>query len=279
MNATKSEQAWHDAKQANQHCHAIIEMGLLSEPARLRLLQSIHPKKSLMQQAEFANLRDYGPWLLDLTSLEFADMLALENWSDSPALMGWIRSQHSIEKMAEHLTDALLAEDKTSQVYLLRSYAPEVLPLLHARADSPWHNWLFGPINEWWLRAPEKDWQCLPGGEQTDLPPYHPIKIDDDLWQALELDPLAYSLTAELEKSAEEVFDSTCHGERLLQVRQALDSARGAGLKQADDLCLFASLYLFDQQFPENWPNWQQVADLVKEQQLPLAQALRMQAE
>lgn len=279
MSAAKTAQAWSEAKQAHQHCHAIIEMGLLSEQARLSLLQSIHPKKPLMLQDEFANLRDHGPWLLDLTHLEFADLVALEELHNSSALMGWIRTQCSVEKMAEHLADALVAQDNTDRVYLMRSYAPEILPMLHTREDSPWHDWLFGPLNEWWLQAPKQNWQCLPGYGHTSPAPYQPIRIDDELWQMLALDPLVYSLTNELEKSAVEVFDSTCHGERLAQVKKALDNARAEGLKQSEDLSLFASLQLFDHQFPTNWPNWQQAVHLAKEQQLPLAQTLRMQAE
>lgn len=279
MSLAKIEQVWREAKEMRQHCHAVIEMGLLSEPARVRLLQTAYPKQALMQQTEFANLRNHGPWLLDLTSLEFRELLALESLHENPALMGWIRSQCTVDILAEHLGDALLAEDATGRVYLLRSYAPGVLPLLHARAGATWHAWLFGPLNEWWLHAPEQGWQCLPGAGLASPDLYQPIKLDDELWRALELDPLAYSLTAELEKSAAEVFSSPCHGERLAQVRQALDAGRDEGVEQMEDLSLFATLQLLDSRFPAHWTNWQQVLRRVKEQRLPLAQALRMPPE
>jgi len=276
MSAAYAEQAWQAAQAQGLHCHVIVEAGLLNDPARLQLLQSTIPKQPLMQQPEFAALREHGPWLLDCSSLRFADVQALEGLSDSQALMGWVSTQCPLNILAEHLSDALLAADEGGHVYLLRSYTPAVLPQLHGRNEAPWHRWLFGPLREWWLLSPEHGWQSLQGEGLASPGDYQPIALDEQLWQLLELDPLTYSLTAELEKSAEEVFTTTCHGERLNQVQQALDAARSEGLQQAEDLSLFATLHLFDSQFPANWPNWPQVRQQVTEQRLPLGQALRM---
>lgn len=278
MSAAYAEQAWQAAQAQGLHCHVIVEAGLLSDPARLRLLQSTIPKRPLMQQPEFAALREHGPWLLDCNSLRFADVLALEGLSDSQALMGWVSTQCPLNIFAEHLSDALLAADESGHVYLLRSYTPAVLPQLHGRNDTPWHSWLFGPLREWWLLNPEHGWQSVQGQGLASPGDYQPITLDEQLQQLLELDPLTYSLTAELENSAAEVFTTTCHGERLSQVQQALDAARDQGLQQPEDLSLFATLHLFDSQFPTNWPNWPQVRQGVTEQRLPLGQALRMQS-
>lgn len=278
MSAAYAEQAWQAAQAQGLHCHAIVEAGLLNDPARLQLLQSTIPKQPLMQQPEFAALREHGPWLLDCSSLRFADVLALEGLSDSQALMGWVSTQCPLNILAEHLSDALLAADESGYVYLLRTYTPAVLPQLHGRNEAPWHSWLFGPLQGWWLPSPEHGWQSLQGEGLASPGDYHPISLDEQLWQLLELDPLTYSLTAELENSAADVFTTTCHGERLSQVQQALDAARDQGLQQPEDLSLFATLHLFDSQFPTNWPNWPQVRQRVTEQRLPLGQALRMQS-
>lgn len=275
MMLSNVEQAWADAQQSEQNCYAIVEVGLLSASARLQLLQTECLKQSLMQQEEFAALRAHGPWLLDIGHLEFSKFLAMEGLIGTPALMGWIRTDCSFTDLAEHLSDALLAKDDADSVYLLRSYTPTTLPILYARRAAPWHAWLFGPMHDWWFPSADADWQCLSGLSLERPGDYQPIHLDADLWQALELDPLAFSLTSELEKSAAEVFTSECHGDRLAQVTGAVDAGRREGLQQPADLSLFATLQLFDHHFPANHPNWAQVLTQVQEQQQPLARVLK----
>ncbi|MCY1358833.1 hypothetical protein D9M69_453770 [compost metagenome] len=279
MRFSRAESVWRDAKHKGQYRYAVVEIGLLPDAPRLRLLQSDRPKQPLMQQREFAPLQAIGPWLLDVSDLEFAEFLTLEPFRDTPALMGWIRTDCPLNKLSEHLGDALLAKDDTDTVYLLRSYLPTTLPLLHARTDAAWRDWLFGPLHDWWLPQPDQGWQCLTGLGLDAPADYQPIHLDSELWQALELDPLVYSLTGELERHAPEVFTSPCHGDRLDQVKRAIEAGRDEGLLQRQDLSLFATLQLFDRQFPADWPKWPQTMALVREQGIPLAQAIRMLPE
>ncbi|ERI49686.1 hypothetical protein N878_10935 [Pseudomonas sp. EGD-AK9] len=275
MSLDLMEAAWNQARKNQHRCLAIVEMGLLPDTSRLRLLQTNHPKQALMHQAEFAELKDHGPWLLDLTALPFSDCQTLLTLDDTSAWMGWINTACDLGSMAGHLGDALLATDEHDGIYLLRSYAPGVLPLLHARSETEWHDWLFGPLLEWWRPTTDEGWQALQGKGLSSPAAYQPIVLDQAIWQQLQLDPLAYSLTAELEKESAEVFTSACHGDRLDQVQRALDAAREQGLEQAEDISLFATLHLLDRQFPAHWPNWPSALQQVKEQRMPLAQALR----
>lgn len=275
MTLSVVEQAWVDAKRNEQNCYAIVEVGLLPDAERLHLLQTEFLKQSLMQQDEFAALREHGPWLLDISHLEFNDFLALEGLAGTQALMGWIRTDCSFTDLAKHLSNALLAEDDASSVYLLRSYTPTTLPLLYARNDAPWHAWLFGPLQDWWLPNAEGDWQCLSGFGLEHPSDYQPLHLDAGLWQALALDPVVFSLTSELEQSAAEVFTSECHGDRLTQVTRAVEAGRSEGLQEPADLNLFATLQLFDPDFPANHPKWPQVVSQVQEQRKPLAQTLQ----
>lgn len=277
MSLELMETAWNQARENQHRCLAIVELGLLPDTLRLALLQTPHAKQPLMHQAEFAELKDHGPWLLDLTTLPFSDCQALLSFDGIPAWMGWLSTTCPLGSMAEHLGDALLATDEQGDVYLLRSYAPGVLPHLHARSEAPWHAWLFGPLLQWWQPITDGNWQALQGAGASSPAAYHPITLDQPLWQHLQLDPLAYSLTAELERSAVEVFASSCHGERMVQVQRALDAARAQGLQQNEDLSLFATLRLFDSQFPAHWPNWPDALQQVKERNMPLAQVLRAQ--
>ncbi len=275
MSSISVEQAWQAAQARGLHRYAIVEVGLLDDAARLQVLQSNVLKLPLMQQPEFADLREFGPWLLDCSSLGFQDVLTLGGADGSAALMGWISTHCPLHVLAEHLSDALLATDESGQVYLLRSYIPAVLVQLHQRSEAPWHLWLFGPPHEWWVPGAENGWRAMRGEGLASPGEYQPITLDEPLWQLFELDPLAYSLTSELENNAVEVFSSTCHGERLGQVQKALDAARREGLQQPEDLSLFATLQLFDSQFPTNLPNWPQVRLRVIEQRLPLGHVLK----
>ncbi|MDI3353168.1 DUF4123 domain-containing protein [Pseudomonas sp. UYIF39] len=279
MSLDTCAQAWSEARQSNQSCFAIVEVGLLPDQKRLQLLQSDFTRRPLMLQPEFAELRNHGPWLLDVSHLDFEAFLAHEYFTGCEAVTGWIRTHCPPDKLATHLSDALLAKNDAGEVLLIRSYAPEVLPLLYARNDMPWHPWLFGPMHEWWLPTTNVDWQCLKGSGFEQPTDYQPITLDADLWKAMEVDPLAYSLTTELEKSAPEVFTSTCHDDRLTQVKQALATGRDEGFEESEDVSLFATLQLMDHEFPATWPQWPQAKDLVRDEKLPLGIAMRQLSE
>jgi len=70
--------------------------------------------------------------------------------------------------------------------------------------------------------------------------------LDEALLKSLSINQQAFALLEELERSAAYIFKSSCHGDRLTQVEQALDASRESGLDHADDQLLFATLYLLD---------------------------------
>lgn len=265
--------AWNQAPEQGLHRFAVVELGLAPDPARL--LRSELPHRPLMHQGEFAHLRNHGPWLFECSALDFDTFLNLPDLAGSPALMGWLRSACPLGTLAEHLGDALLAEDETGSVYLLRSYTPATLPLLHARTDAPWQPWLFGPLADWWLPDANGGWRALAGLGLAQPGDYRPIRLDNDLWHALDPDPQAHGLTAELERTAPELFASDCHGDRLAQVREAFDAGRQEGLARPEDLHLFAILSLSAHDRPTHWPEWPAIKAKVQQERWPLADAIR----
>lgn len=275
MKRSDAVKAWSEAQKNSQSIFAIVETGLLSEPARLQFLQSDPSRRPLMLQPEFAELRNYGPWLVDVSNIQFDAFVEHEYFKGCTAIAGWIRTDCPADKLATHLSDALLATNDTKEVFMIRSYAPEVLPMLHAREDLPWHAWLFGPIQEWWMPAADDDWKCFKGLNLDRPGKYQPIYLDSKLWTDMEVDPLPYSLTTELEKEAPEVFASSCHGDRLNQVKQALDAGRAEGLSDSEDISLFASLQLMDPEFPANWPMWEKAKKRAVGERLPLGVVIR----
>ncbi|WP_155736155.1 hypothetical protein [Pseudomonas chlororaphis] len=84
---------------------------------------------------------------------------------------------------------------------------------------------------------------------------------------------------SELERSAPEVFTSSCHGDRLTQVEKAIDTGRQEGLETPEDISLFATLNLFDREFPSNWSKWSQAKTLVRQEKLPLGLVMRQLSE
>ncbi|POA37161.1 DUF4123 domain-containing protein [Pseudomonas sp. GW456-12-1-14-TSB6] len=279
MTKDDAAKAWVEAHKNAQSRFAIVEAGLLSEPARQQFLKSDPSRRPLMLQSEFAELRNYGPWLVDVSDMEFEAFLAHEYFTGCTAMAIWIRTDCPADKLAAHLSDALLAKNEAGEVLMIRSYAPEVLPMLHARDDLSWHAWLFGPLQEWWVPTADDEWQCFKGLNLEQPGKYQPIFLDARLWKDMEVDPLPYNLTTELEKDAPEVFTSSCHGDRLNQVKQALDAGRAEGLSDPEDVSLFASLQLMDPEFPANWPMWNKAKERAVGEKLPLGVVMRELSE
>ncbi|KAE8237089.1 hypothetical protein A4X13_0g8914, partial [Tilletia indica] len=146
-------------------------------------------------------------------------------------------------------------------------------PVLHARQEQPWHAWLFGPIEHWWLPSAQ-GWQRFEGLAQGSVPAYHPIELDQALVEALGVDLHAQALVAELQQHAPQVFLSDCHGERLDQVSQALSHAREAGLSQQSDQAFHALYSLMNGQSLSLHPDWPLMLQCVEHEGLALANAL-----
>lgn len=227
----------------------------------------------LMQQKDLQHLSHAGPWLVALDDAAFSRLNTPESDFPQEAIKGWLTSYLPIEPLSQHLSDALVAQGPDGQHLLLRSYAPSVLPALHARKDCSWHAAFFGPINSWWLLN-GAEIQQYKGGGMTTLPTYQPITLDTELLLALALDRQALALLDELQRSAPQVFDSDCHGNRLRQVEQALAAARQTELTHPDDHSLFATLYLLEGHPPDHAPDWPIVMQMMSDQNVDFEYAI-----
>lgn len=226
-----------------------------------------------MRQKALAHLANEGPWLVTIEGDVSSTITALQTELGQPAVQGWLSSYLPDTELAQHLSNALLAQTPDGRTVLLRSYSPRVMPALHARTDYAWHSYLFGPINSWWI-TDGMDVQQYTGGNLTTLPDYQTITLDAVLLETLGGDQQALALLEELEKAAAHIFTSDCHGERLSQVEQALAKGRASGLKHSDDQRLFATLALLEGRALDQSDNWQDILTLVNEQPIDLGQAL-----
>ncbi|WP_421682946.1 DUF4123 domain-containing protein [Stutzerimonas urumqiensis] len=254
--------------------YAIVERSSLNEEAQHHWHSSPLPRMSLMSQPEFDSLRDEGPWLVALGEPPESGYATLRDNLGSQAVLGRLSSPLSLPDLASHLSDALICQDKQGATYLLRSYVPHVLAVLHQRKDCPWHGWLFGPIIEWSAEGTDGRIHTHAGHGLSTVPEYVPITLDASLTAMLAIDQQALALLNELKRAAPDVFQTNCHGERLMQVAQALTTARTTELEHPDDHNLFAALYLLDGQAPDKTPHWPAAIRLVKEQNQTLGQAL-----
>jgi hypothetical protein len=244
-----------EAALANGHTLAlVVELGLLSPELRLGLFTE-HAVWPLLQQAEVAHLSTEGPALVELSAQPFTTHIQQHEQLTRSAQHGWLSSRLSILELQKHLGDALACRNVDGEALLIRSYAHNLLPKLHARQEQPWHTWLFGPIVHWWLPTTE-GWQRLQGMAQSGVPPYHPIELDQRLVDELGTDPHAQALVAELQSHAPEVFASECHGERLNQAGHALSQARAAGLTRDQDQYFHALYSLLSGKSISQNPNW-----------------------
>lgn len=218
------QEDWERAVEKGRTQVLIIECGLLEIAQR----QSLHDPQRvwpLMQAPTLAHLREHGPALLDLGGEPFEALQARLDELPRQALIGWMSATLPAAQLASHLGDALACEDDAGNALLIRSYAGEVLPLLHPRTDQPWHPWLFGPLACCWLYDGER-WQRLHGLALDDLPAYQPLRLDPPLLAALGGDSTEQRLLSVLEAQLPELLPQCCPGERLEAVRTVVNQAR-----------------------------------------------------
>lgn len=261
---------WATALEAGHTLAMVVELGLLTLEQR-QLLFTEHSIWPLLEQPEVEHLRIEGPALIELSSHPFATEALLNEQLAERAQHGWLSSPLSIVDLRQHLSNALACRNLNGAPLLIRSYAHNVLPILHARHDQPWHAWLFGPIVHWWLPT-RQGWQGLGGLAQNTTAAYHPIELDQRLVDELGVDPHAQALVAELQSEAPEVFTSDCHGERLNQAGQALSQARSAGLSRPQDQYFFALYSLLSGNPMSRHPQWPDMLKQVEQQGRELAE-------
>ena len=237
------------------------------------------PKLPLMRCRALAHLAQEGPWLVAVEDDVLSIVNHLRVQLGERAVMGWLSSHLSHDSLAEHLSRALVARNGAGRTVLLRSYSPKVMPVLHAHNACPWRDYLFGPINHWWISKGTEILKYLGGGLLSIPEDFQPITLDDKLLAALGSDQQALTLLEELERAAPEVFASSCPGDRLDQVNQALALGRNSGLNHAEDQLLFATLALLEGQPPDRHEYWPQILELIGDQPITLGHALEQVLE
>lgn len=268
QNAARSD--WEAALAADQTLVMVLEPGLLSDESRLDLF-SAHGVWPLLLQPGVTHLSNEGPVLIELSGQPYATSIQLQEQLTRNAQHGWLSSRLGIVELQQHLGDALACRNIDGEILLIRSYAHNVVPVLHKRQEQPWHTWLFGPIVHWWLPTTQ-GWQRLQGLAQSSVPPYHPVELDQPLVDALGIDPHAQALVEELQASAPEVFASECHGEWLSQASQALSQARDVGLTRQPDQYFYALYSLLGGKAISQNPNWSVILQRVEQDGQALAQ-------
>lgn len=272
-----SRNDWEQALAAGHSLAMVVELGLLSADARQAILAG-HRIWPLLHQADMVHLRNEGPAMIELSGQPFSALQEQYERLAPTARHGWLSSPLGMRQLQQHLGDALACSDIDGDTLLIRSYARNVLPVLHARQEQPWHRWLFGPIEHWWLPSAQ-GWQRFEGLAQGSVPTYQSLELDQALVEALGVDLHAQALVAELQQHAPQVFLSDCHGERLSQIGQALAQARSAGLSQQSDQGFHALYSLMRGQSLSQHPDWPLMLQRVEHEGLGLANVLAEQEE
>lgn len=257
-----------NAPNTPRHLVALIELGKLEASARQCLLAGYAPgadkhaetpakspplrAHSLFLAPEFAELVPYGPMLI--THTEGADALldALGDY-DSSTVSAWIVSVLPVAELARYLSNFTRARPPIKSMksvnddrYILRFYDSKILPRLRELTHPTWWPTLFKPITQWWtpLATPQAErWQRITGeGKQPEPELFQGPRwlfLTEEVWEALEGDPLPYKLTDVLQQQAPDLFESDCYGVRVAQVETLLAEAREQGLQSEDDFLIY----------------------------------------
>ncbi|MDR1349863.1 MAG: DUF4123 domain-containing protein [Zoogloeaceae bacterium] len=237
-----------------RHLAALVEIGRLRGEASAdftaRQGLQTHP---VLRHPKHKALAPHGPMLVTHTGGARA---LTEELSDcnSDTVSAWIIGTLPAGRMAEYLSNFTVARASHVDSYLLRFYAPEILPTLHELAPRNWVHLLMKPVVRWCYpqASPQGEgWQSFAGGGEVPGEEYfHGLRYlrladSPELMTALAGDPQPYRLVNALQNEAPELFDSDCYGVRLAQVEDLLAEARGHGLQREEDLlacvwCLLA---------------------------------------
>jgi hypothetical protein len=234
-----------------QRLYALIDMGRLSETARLEVSRKLSAfgVRPLLNTNEPRHepLKKYGALLISSLRRDAAPLLKAWGAYDGDTISAWIVSKLDAMPLARHLRQAAFAygEDKTR--YLLRYYDPFVTPVLHRLADPVWARWFFSPMTAWWypVATPrEERWSSIEGGPRSAVPDGVPLVLTEELWEALVRDPLPYRLVNVLSEQNPAVFDENCYGVRVARVESLLAEAKKHGLSEAGELTAYVTASL-----------------------------------
>ncbi|AZD84266.1 hypothetical protein C4K14_1425 [Pseudomonas chlororaphis subsp. aureofaciens] len=262
---------------------AIVEMALLDDVSRNHVKERCSGWP-LLQQQDFANLRDVGPWLFASAGQHtlqgqydfFCDVT--DNAND--AICGWIISALSPLDLASHLSQAAIAQGPDGATYLLRFHTELAFSVLHARRDLPGISDWLAPVRSWWVVSPHperKAWRHFSGYDKPILRSGTSIQLDQSCWEALAGDPLSYRLAEQLREPLNALGDrENCYGTRLGIVRELLAQAQSLGLSRQGDQIDYVTLMALQGKALAGTSVWTEALQEAKNLRRPLAQALQV---
>jgi hypothetical protein len=241
--------------------YALIDMGRLPEPLRQDVTEKLNAFGNipLLTDPRYSDLKAYSAFLVHEMDRRADTLLEIWGGYSSDIVSAWIVSRLDENRLAAHLRRANFAVDVNKAHYLLRWYDPLITPVLYRLADTKWVLDFFGPIIGWWypIATPQEEtWKRIEGDDDPMATQMTPLLLTEELWDALESDPLPYRLLSFVEKADTPVFAGDCYGVRLAKIEAMLNEAKQQGLHSQDDLTVYV-LSLLETPARSNDPNWQ----------------------
>jgi hypothetical protein len=271
---------------AIRHLAAIIEMGRLSEEEREKVQCKLKrfQQHALLVIPDFPEFTPTGAVLvscLPRDPLQHFQLLEDFCAGSLDTISAWIASTLPPQRMAEHLTQSTFAWDTQKRRYLLRYYASPVTPVLYRIAPVEWIRWFFGPMIAWWYAeaTPEGEcWSRLKGGAWLAEREPVPLVLTEELWEALERDPLPYRLVNFVEEKYPALLKDDCYGVRVTKIEAMLQEARAQGLEKQKDLTIYV-LMLLEEPERASDPRWHTALQMAAAGISPLERYLQRDSE
>jgi hypothetical protein len=229
------------------YLYALVDMGRMSEDLYSETYRRLEPLEvfPLLSEPKYEALKDHGPMLVSCGQPNpdgDSKLLKTLLECNSDVMSAWMVGKLPPKRMAEHLGQGLHGTDKAGKRFLVRYYDPLSTPILYRLADAKWTHWLFGSLVSWWYPVVTKageSWHRLQGDALALSEKAVPLVLTEELWEALESDPLPYRLLNFVEEIAPEVFADECYGVRLARIEGLLENARRQGLTEQNDLIAY----------------------------------------
>jgi hypothetical protein len=266
---------WMQGEDESSHLYTLIETGRVPEKERPQIMDRLNAYKAhflLPEDPRYEQMKEHGPMLVAHPEGNAA-LLSAFGRCNSNIVSGWLLSKLEAQPLAVHLRHAMRARGPDRKGYLMRWYDPFIAPTLLRLGNPVWLQWLLGPITGWWypVDTPRQEtWSRVTGGNETTAPvPVPPLRISEELWEALVSDPLPYSLLNYAEKAFPCAFESDCYGVRLAKIEDMLSMARQQGLREQEDLMVYV-LSLLEVPSRSREEHWQTSVQRASTGQAPL---------
>jgi len=256
--------------------YAIIDMGRIHGDLRQSIvnkLESFECEYISLLDEPYQRFQAFGP-LLVYTTANDPTLLNVFGACNGDVVSAWVISSVFADPLALHLKQVIHAVDADNAQYLLRYYDPVIIPILRRLADKEWWRKFFSPFTAWWypVATPTQEtWRRI-AGDKNPMPlrKKMPLPLTDELWAALETDPLPYQVLNAVEQEFPARFTSDCYGVRVAQVERLLDAGKACGLKTHDDLFSYARALLEDPARAGK-PDWQAALRRAAASEAPLS--------